>query len=556
MLEETAPLRWAATLKALCLLVLLAGGRAEAAVLPVVEGPAVDLDPALVLLDQGGVLVVFERLVPRQGNKVDSDLIAVRALSLDDAVRGIWEAPVPVSAASARDVDEGQPELVRLPNGGLGLFYVSDASGAEQIWLSVSVDEGSTWSQPTQPLALGGLATARRHPAVIVERQSILLAYEADIVAETEARLNFSLTPTGLSWDAPIRLALDADSPSLALLRDGDHTVVYRDRGTGALRVIRSPTGVAGTWSAPVRLPVEGGLDPALLGHWDGRPAVWAAAPDPDQDLAIYRTYRTYGLWGQPERPDDWLAGGPSRNPEPVVIEPGVLCMAFDLRSEAVGTPTDADVVFGCRYDFSCLEAPTFAGVRAVIDVEPCFTNGLRLTWDPPTDYGSAQVEGARYYVYRGTTPDFPLVDPIAGPLTGTSWLDVEAEPEQTYWYAVRAENLEDCPVGTGPMGGMLDTNTVRKEGIDAVPLPPDGPVRGLRIDLGNVTDRRMLLTWETHPEAGYYRVYRMDAPVFDPGGFSVVVDPIDTMVELPRGLADLSFLDVRPVSQCGLEGD
>lgn len=319
-----------------------------------------------------------------------------------------------------------------------------------------------------------------------------------------------------------------------------------------------SPTGEAGSWTPPEPLPIPEGREAAVLVHWDDRTAVYASGAAP-QGRVIQRSYREDpGQWTDAE--GLWSLDPAQVNgaPDPLVVEPGVLCMAFDGRSNEAFPPLAGRVYFGCDMDFSCTEAPLFGGVQAIDDPDPCQTGMLVVHWDPPLHYGSSQIPGARYYVYRDTEPDFTPsgANRIAGPVVSTFFIDSTVSPDTRYYYVVRAENFEDCPTG-GPRGGMMDDNEVRLSGVDRTPLPPAGLLEHLRAEPLLPRDGGVALVWPETAGAVAYNIYRMDGDLFLARDLVLLAEGLpDTAIHVDMGEEQLAFFLVRPVSDCGVEGD
>ncbi|MDX1390399.1 MAG: hypothetical protein R3344_14515, partial [Acidobacteriota bacterium] len=157
-----------------------------------------------------------------------------------------------------------------------------------------------------------------------------------------------------------------------------------------------------------------------------------------------------------------------------------------------------------------CVGAPTFGGVTAAFDPDPCGPSGLMVTWDAAPAWGSGGA--GTYDVHRGLTPGF-LPDAgnrVATGLTALSWLDNGAPVDTPVWYIVRARNDESCSGGEGEP----DTNLVRlsaTETLDqSVPVPIDDSVRLFRVGGAHVR-----LSWDPIAGADHYVIQRSGFPDF-----------------------------------------
>jgi hypothetical protein len=521
---------------------------------PLVETGTRDVDPALVRLDDGSLLAAFTRVVGVAGQKVDADIYLVRAGSLGDAVLGVWARPVRHSAFTG-DKEEG-PNLFLTPGGLVGLAYTSDTTGIDQVYLSTAPPPGDAWIVPAAPLALGEQGgTATRWPDAIARGFEILLVYEADDGAGPAVHFNRSLS--GVIWDNPVTVADPGRRPSITRLPNGDLRVVYEDPVSGGLLATSSSTGRTGSWTPPEAVPVPGGTEPALAVMWDGRTAAFASGTSPG-GRTLQRSFRSDpGAWTAPEEMEGFGSAPVNGAPDPLAVMQGVLCMVFDSRSEEAFPPTVGQVFFNCEVDYSCTESPLFDGVREIVDPNPCQNGMLVVDWDNPTHYGSASISGARYYVYRDTDPDFvpSEANRITGPLISTFFVDTEVLPDTAYHYAVRAENFEECPDG-GPMGGMMDGNSVRISGLDGAPQPP-GPVAGLEGQRQADGFGRILFSWQQAEGATSYNVYRMDGESYREQDLVLVGRGIrSTEVLISEGSERMTFYLVKALSGCGIEGD
>lgn len=107
--------------------------------------------------------------------------------------------------------------------------------------------------------------------------------------------------------------------------------------------------------------------------------------------------------------------------------------------------------------DGICREPPVFSGLRSATDFH--FANcTIKLEWLPATAFCGY---GVQYNVYRSiVTPFSPGSETVlATGIIGEVFYDTLVDPGVTYYYIVRSEDFSG--LGTGPMGGNEDTNTV-----------------------------------------------------------------------------------------------
>jgi hypothetical protein len=157
-----------------------------------------------------------------------------------------------------------------------------------------------------------------------------------------------------------------------------------------------------------------------------------------------------------------------------------------------------------------CAGAPSFGGLTAVYDPDPCGASGLTLEWQPAPAWGTGS--GGTYDVHRATTPDFIPDDAnrIASGLTGTTWNDTTVPVDIQVWYVVRARNDEDCGGGEG----LADGNLVRLPATETVsqPLPPS---LGASLQVTTVGFAHARLSWDAVAGADHYVVRRGEVPDF-----------------------------------------
>jgi hypothetical protein len=199
-----------------------------------------------------------------------------------------------------------------------------------------------------------------------------------------------------------------------------------------------------------------------------------------------------------------------------------------------------------------CVGVPSFAGLTAVLDDDPCADSGVTVDWDAAPAWGSGS--GGSYAVYRDNVPGFtPGPDNLlASGITVTQWTDPAPPGDVTLYYLVRAENDETC--GGGPNNnGLVDGNLVYGEGRNSTSQGAPGEVGPtLRLDSDGGSDMR--LVWDAASGAATYRVYRSAEP---DGGFALEGETPDLVFDDPGAWIDGQswYYEVVAVDPCGNEG-
>jgi hypothetical protein len=199
-----------------------------------------------------------------------------------------------------------------------------------------------------------------------------------------------------------------------------------------------------------------------------------------------------------------------------------------------------------------CGGAPTFGGVAAASDDDPCANSTVTLTWLDAPAWGSGS--GGTYAVYRDTQPGF-LPSPanrVASGIGGTAWTDPAPPTGMTLYYVVRAENDETC--GAGPNnGGMIDSNLVYASVVNETGQPDPGGVGGSLI-VDAVNKAHVRLSWTTTPSAATYHLDRASSP---DGGFSRIADAAGPPYEDAAAMSDSQnwYYLVEAVDACGNPG-
>jgi hypothetical protein len=157
-----------------------------------------------------------------------------------------------------------------------------------------------------------------------------------------------------------------------------------------------------------------------------------------------------------------------------------------------------------------CAGAPTFRGVTAVHDPDPCGPGGLVVEWQQAAAWGTGT--GGTYEVYRGASAGFvpDASNRVASGLAGTSWTDASAPVDTPVWYVVRARNDESCTAD----GGLDDGNLVRLGATETTSRPLPSPV-GETLVAWTVGGAHLRLEWTPAAGADHYVVRRATLPDF-----------------------------------------
>ena len=181
-----------------------------------------------------------------------------------------------------------------------------------------------------------------------------------------------------------------------------------------------------------------------------------------------------------------------------------------------------------------CGGAPSFAGIAAAVDDDPCGDSSVTLSWLSAVSWGTGG--GGTYTVYRDTQPDFvpgPTNRLVTG-LTATMWTDPAPPAGVTLHYVVQAENDETC--STGPTnGGLVDGNLLRVSVVNETGQAPPGDV-GSTLALEGVNGADVRLNWRAAPGAAGYHVYRSAGPEV---GFAQIGQPTDVLYDDSGVLVD-----------------
>jgi len=199
-----------------------------------------------------------------------------------------------------------------------------------------------------------------------------------------------------------------------------------------------------------------------------------------------------------------------------------------------------------------CGGAPTFAGLVSASDDDPCADSGVTLSWSGAPAWGTGNA--GTYVVYRDIVPGFTpsAFNRVASGVSGTSWTDLAASPDVTFYYLVRAENDETCAYGPNN-GGLLDGNLVYASAANQITQPPPGDV-GPTLLVAGVDESDLRLTWWPTSDAVVYHVYRSSLP---DSGFGQIGQPVAPLFDDAGAYGDPSdwYYLVVAADACGNEG-
>jgi fibronectin type 3 domain-containing protein len=200
-----------------------------------------------------------------------------------------------------------------------------------------------------------------------------------------------------------------------------------------------------------------------------------------------------------------------------------------------------------------CTNLPSFYGLTAAADVDPCADTGVSLDWNAVVSWGSGG--SGTYAIYRDTVPDFvpSSGNLVASGISATIYTDAAAPNDTDLYYLIRAENNETC--STGPNnGGVMDDNTVYILARDDTSQLVPGDV-GSSVRLVKVNDVHIRLTWDAAVDAAYYRIYRADNAQMT--GAVEIGSTGETYFDDETELANANdrYYKIKAVNSCGVEG-
>ena len=211
----------------------------------VVPGPGID-DQASVIrsTDDGARMVVFERL---DEDSLSGDLWLTR--SLDDGAT--WSEPVAIIASVS---NERHPALLQLGPHDYVLFYLKGAGSSTsfRLWRATSTD-GISFAEQNQ-LDLGWTSGGEVNPHVILHADGTLTMSYQRLPMDSAGSYVAESTDGGATWDTQkSQIASNALLPRLAYREsDGLYLASYQvNPGNEALKMYTKTTTDPHDWSAP-----------------------------------------------------------------------------------------------------------------------------------------------------------------------------------------------------------------------------------------------------------------------------------------------------------------
>jgi len=199
-----------------------------------------------------------------------------------------------------------------------------------------------------------------------------------------------------------------------------------------------------------------------------------------------------------------------------------------------------------------CAGSPSFSGLIAATDDDPCADSGVTLTWSSAHGWGTGS--DGTYAIYRDTGPGFTPGpgNLIASGISGSPWTDSTAPSDTDLFYLVLAENDETC--STGPANtGVVDANTVYAAvRNDTSQVAPTDVGDTLFVDTIGGTHAR--LDWSPTAGGSAYRVYRSNQP---DANFQLHAEIAPTLFDDIDVMADGQtwYYLVNAIDTCGNEG-
>jgi hypothetical protein len=345
-----------------------------------------------------------------------------------------------------------------------------------RIWLSRSMDGGTTWGAPVMINNQASLNDQFNQWLVVDETTGALEIMYYDTVADPGRKKVDVWTQSsfddGATWSPAVKVTS----------AQTDETVVGADSGN-QFGDYNSLSGIAGQffpswtdrrsnareeiWTAKVS-------DPPCTPP--GAPAIGAASASAPNQIqvtwgngtpaaATFNVYRTPGTCESPG-PVTLLAGSVAGSPYTDNTVSGTLTYAYRVTGrDATGRCESAPS--GCVFAIAtgpCTLPPSFTGIASIAN-QAATTCGLTLSWPTAAPFCAGPVT---YNVYRSTTPGFTPGpgNRLASGVTGTSYSDTSGTLANgtTYYYVVRAVDSSN---------GLEEGNTVTLSATSTGPIIP-----------------------------------------------------------------------------------
>ena len=247
----------------------------------VTSGSGADYQPAVLKADDGTRIVVFERLNP---SNAFGDLWITR--SVDDG--DTWSEPVAIMATGA---NERHPALVQTGPMQYVLFYLSDSTGSYRIFRATSTD-GLAFTEEG-PVDLGWPTGGEINPHVIRHADGTLtMSYQRPV---TGASVYIAESgDDGVTWDTQeTQIAAGAQLPRVAYREsDGLYLATYQTGGSQLKMWVKTTSDVHDWTAAPREFAATGDNHDSLpVVMPDGAFAVfWIRAFGNQYDIAVRRS--------------------------------------------------------------------------------------------------------------------------------------------------------------------------------------------------------------------------------------------------------------------------
>jgi predicted neuraminidase len=194
-----------------------------------------------------------------------------------------------------------------------------------EIWMTVSTDEGKSWSRPAEIKMPYKYVVGKRHIGIKLSSGALVMPFswdlwaEASTPAQTEGEMDLKSgvllsTDGGLTWTPHGNLHIfepkvqpgaiwGVVEPALVELNNGELYMLLRT-GTEWLYESRSPDG-GHTWTNPTRSPLLGHNSPAALWRLDQNPkeiiVIWNNSPSNRYPLTVAISADGGRSWSRPK---------------------------------------------------------------------------------------------------------------------------------------------------------------------------------------------------------------------------------------------------------------
>ncbi len=221
-----------------------------------------------------------------------------------------WNPANEVQVTQDAGVDDWVPSLVRMADGALLVYFVSekrDAAGrTKDLYVAVRPGASTTW-QPAVPLTALNNPTEHEHlPSAAWTGSEVTLVFVRHDTTNAlpwmqptpKSDLWYATSPDGLTWGAPTRITNEAGPivnlfPALYADQAGVWTLIWLSTRLGSPKVFETPVSALGTYPVGVvenqHLPdgYSHRIAPTRTARYVG---VWVRGPEGAQDI-YYRYF-------------------------------------------------------------------------------------------------------------------------------------------------------------------------------------------------------------------------------------------------------------------------